>query len=89
MPPPVSGCGASRVHKTMPSGSGSPEATPSENGYELKTIEAPLCRRASTGSATADAPSAHAAFIRSRLDKRRSTRSYRPVGFSIASRWEI
>ena len=88
MPPPVSGWGASRVHNTMPSGSGSPEATPSENGYELKNIDTPLWRSASAGRATADAPSAHATFIRSRLDSRLSARSYTPVGFSITPpRW--
>jgi hypothetical protein len=33
MPPSASsGCGASRVHSTTPSGVGSPDATPSENG---------------------------------------------------------
>ena len=32
MPPPSSGFGASRVHSTMPSGRGSPDATPIENG---------------------------------------------------------
>ena len=32
MPPPSSGSGASRVQSTTPSGSGSPEATPSVNG---------------------------------------------------------
>ena len=32
IPPPSSGLGASRVQRTTPSGSGSPEATPSANG---------------------------------------------------------
>src|SRR5688572_139740 len=33
IPPPSSGFGASRVQITNPSAAGSPEATPSENGY--------------------------------------------------------
>src|SRR5438132_8883358 len=32
IPPPVSGSGASRVQRTTPSGSGSPDATPRVNG---------------------------------------------------------
>src|SRR5687768_8902253 len=37
MPPPgMSGWGANRVHSTTPSGDGSPDATPSENGFSEK-----------------------------------------------------
>jgi hypothetical protein len=35
MPPPLSGSGASRVHNTTPSGSGSPEATPRLKGSDV------------------------------------------------------
>jgi hypothetical protein len=38
MPPPASnGFGANRVHSTMPSGEGSPDATPNEKGYPENT----------------------------------------------------
>ena len=34
-PPPFNGSGASLVHKTTPSGSGSPEAIPKVKGYSI------------------------------------------------------
>jgi hypothetical protein len=36
MPPPSSGRGARRVHSTTPSGSGSPDDTPSEKGVRVE-----------------------------------------------------
>jgi hypothetical protein len=49
IPPPSSGFGARRVHRTIPSGSGSPDATPSVNGYVLKIGLAKRRRLTSAG----------------------------------------
>jgi hypothetical protein len=40
IPPPLSGSGASRVHSTTLTGSGSPEATPTVNGSAGNTTGA-------------------------------------------------
>src|SRR5262245_17259488 len=50
MPPPAIGSGASRVQSTKPSGVGSPDMTPKENGYFEKlgaayTVEASAAPR--------------------------------------------
>ena len=69
MPPPSSGFGARRVHSTTPVGSGSPDATPSVNGYSLKAICA-LSVRVTTDGVTAARPSFQAALSSSRREKR-------------------
>ena len=74
MPPPANGSGASRVHKTTLSGHGSPEATPSENGYARKTGWAKAVTGAS-GCKTAAAPSFQAMLSNSRRDIRDSAPS--------------
>jgi hypothetical protein len=74
MPPPSSGSGARRVQRTTLSGQGSPDATPSVNGYRVK----PGCASVRTdpaGSITAAAPSFQATFNSSRRDMALSARS--------------
>src|SRR5690349_16841395 len=71
MPPGFSGLGdkgsgASRVHRTKPSGRGAPEATPRLNGLPFRQLWAPA-RRITPGAAIVAKPAPPAATKRRRL----------------------
>src|SRR5262245_31342337 len=69
MPPPSRGRGARRVQSTAPSGVGSPDATPSEKGYDEKVAWA-SARRSTSGAATLVTPIIQASRSNSRRDRR-------------------
>ncbi len=70
-PLPLSGAGASRVQSTAPSGVGSPDATPSVNGYPVKRGGAVRARANGSCDATT-APAAVPATVRKRRRDRPS-----------------
>ncbi len=53
MPPPSNGAGASRVHSTTPFGIGSPDATPSWNGYAPNRDDGRLVRSSGVAAGVA------------------------------------
>ena len=72
-PPASSGLGARRVHRTTPSGSGSPDAMPKENGYAENLGVAATAPRARVDSSAAAAKEVDPA----RKERRESWRASR------------
>ena len=64
MPSSASGFTARRVHRTTPSGSGSPEATPRVNGSLLTAAFVRVSAQAADGTATAAPAAEEASRIR-------------------------
>jgi len=90
-PPGTSGSGASRVHSTMPSSVGSPDATPSVNGDRSKrgcvSSGAAWTRSAPDRSRSSGKPSAQAAAVAStRAEWPRKRRRVRTIT-SVRSAW--